>query len=188
MFAPLGKLDEGEEIIPIPPDHLLPDRRRRRPLPLSLVVEGEFPAGITRRFRTRAPHEGVEESDGLVGTFPGQKEPRRGEAVAGMAPGGLPGGIDQFRQMGSQGGKREDVEAVVFEDVGHETAVAAPEPVEVALGDLAPGDVPLSFEPQERRLQGSRAGGRPGGGAEAAGRGGGGRDGEGRQGDRGGGS
>lgn len=156
MLLPLGELDEGEEILPVPPHHLPPDRRRLRPSALPLVEEGEFPGGLPRRARTRAPEKGIEEADGIAVAVAGQKKPRGGEAVPGVAPGVLPRGIDQLRQMGREGRERQDVQAVVFEDVGHEPPVPPPEPVEIPLGDLAAGDVPLPFESQDHRLQGAQ--------------------------------
>src|SRR5450759_5683628 len=100
MFAPLGKFDEGEDIISIPPHHLLPNRHRRWPLSFPLVVEGELPCSIPCRFPAGTPDKGVEEPYGLVGTFPGQKQPRRGEAVTGMVSCIFPVGIEQLRQVG----------------------------------------------------------------------------------------
>lgn len=156
MFAPFGKLDEGEEIIPIPPHHLLPNRHCRRPLFFPLVMEGELPCSIPCRFLIGTPDKGVEEPYSLVGTFPGQKQPRRGKAVTGMIPCILPVGIEQLCQVCGQGRQGKDVEAVVFEDVGHETPVAATKPVKIPLRNLAPRDVPLPLEAEESRLQGTQ--------------------------------
>ena len=120
-------------------------------------MEGKLPRGIPSRFLTGAPDKGVEKPYGLVGTFPGQKQPRRGKAVAGMVPRILPVGIEQLRQVGSQGRQGKDVEAVVLEDVGHETSVTATKPVEISLRNLAPRDVSLTLEAEDSRLQGTQA-------------------------------
>jgi hypothetical protein len=82
MLAPLGELDEGKQVLFVPPHHLLPEGHRRRPLPRPPVVEGEFPRGLPGRGGARATGQGVEESDGLVVAVPGQEEARRGKAVA----------------------------------------------------------------------------------------------------------
>ena len=73
MFAPFGKLDKGEEIIPISPHHLLPNRHCRRPLSYPFVMEGKLPRGIPSSFLTGAPDKGVEKPYSIIGTFPGQK-------------------------------------------------------------------------------------------------------------------
>lgn len=73
-----------------------------------------------------------------------------------MVPCILPVGIEQLRQVGCQGCQGKDIEAVVLEDVGHETSVAATKPVKIPLRNLAPGDVPLPLEAEDSRLKGTQ--------------------------------
>jgi hypothetical protein len=102
------------------------------------------------------PPEGIEDTQGLMLPSPAEEEASRSEEIAGMMGGFLTVRIDDIHQMGNQGRHGDDVEAVVLKDVGHETAVAAPEPVEVSLGDLKSRDIALPQKSQDRLLQGTQ--------------------------------
>ena len=43
--------------------------------------------------------------------------------------------------------------AVMFENIGHETAVPPPQPVEIALGDLITRNIAFPFETEDGRLE-----------------------------------
>ena len=77
---------------------------------------------------TGASHKRVEEPYSISRTFPVQKQPRSSKSVPGMVPCILTVGIKQLCQVGGQGSQGKDIEAVVFEDGGHETPVAAAKP------------------------------------------------------------
>ena len=52
-------------------------------------------------------------------TFSGQKEPCRRKAITLMKSSPLHVGIDQLHEVGGKGRERQDVQAVVFEHLGH---------------------------------------------------------------------
>ena len=157
VFAPLREFDEGEEVSFVSIRHLLPDRHRRRPVPPPFVEEREFPRGVPDRLLAAASREGGQKPRGLGGTSPGQKEAGRGEPVTGMGGGLRSVRVDQFRQSGREGRQRKDVEAVMLKHIIHEPPVAAAQPVEIALRNLAAGDITLALEAEEDGFQRTEA-------------------------------
>jgi len=128
------------------------------PLAASLQEQGEFPAAVAQDLAAVRGGQSVEQALCSPGAPPPAMKAGCGNHVRWRRVRGLVTVAEQFAKVDGEQGHGDDIVAVVFQHLSEDAPVAGAQVTEVALGDLARGDVFLPVDAEDPLLDGPQLG------------------------------